>query len=317
MSRTSLKPGFITAIASLAVAAALFGAPQSIADLIRSTVRDIARPGQSAMRIVVDWSAARIRTLGPQPPNAEQLQKLTSELDEWKLRCRQLQIKAALRNQEFANLRELGPAPFQATASEPLVVPELVQAAVLGEETAAWWRAGKLLDKGRTNGISESSLVLEDERPLIDQGKSTELATGQPVYSGRCVVGKIARVGRWTSTVQLVTDPEFRALVQLARLTANGAVFGAEGILEGQGDDHCVLKLISSTEPVRVGQEVYSGGRDATFTAAMFYGTVVKAELKPGATHWEISVEPAIVSQKIRTVQVLRKAMNPLRVLGQ
>ncbi len=317
MSRTSIKPGIITAIASLTVAAALFAAPQSIADVIRSTVRDVARPGQAVTRFAFDWSSAQIQSIGPQQPGAEQLRKLAAELDDSQLRCRQLQIRTASLNQELAELRKLGVAPFQPTTAEPLVVPELVQAAVLGAETAALWRAGKLIDKGRTNGISESSLVLDDERPLIDQGDEVELVTGQPVYSGRCVVGKIANVGRWTSTVQLVTDPEFRALVQLARQTENGPVFGAEGILEGQGDEFCVLKLISSTEPVRVGQEVYSGGRDATFTVAMYYGTVVNAELKPGATHWEIRVKPAVVGHQIQTVQVLRKAMNPLRVLGQ
>ena len=144
----------------------------------------------------------------------------------------------------------------------------------------------------------------------------TGLADGQPVYSGRSIIGKIAVAGRWTSTVRPVTDREFRGLAQLARKTRGGLIFGSQAILEGSGSPLCRLTLVPVTEPVNIGDEVYTGRRDATLPYPLYYGKVVSAKIPPGAAHWEIKVEPAVGKIKAQRVQVLTKKMNPLRQLA-
>jgi hypothetical protein len=47
----------------------------------------------------------------------------------------------------------------------------------------------------------------------------------------------------------------------------------------------------------------------------MLYGRVAKLERKPGAAHWEISMEPAIATAAAPSrVAVLRMELNPARV---
>jgi len=304
------------AVVCCGIGTGLLFAPQWVTKTIRTYVRDAARPGQILVRAGGDFVQKKVRHLEQSQQRESEVAMLRSKLKEWELRLRRLQVENALLHERLSEIEQLGLGPYQSADGSPLIVPELLTARVLGDEMAALWRAGKLIDQGQSSGVRESSLVLEDSNKLIDQGADDDVAAGQPVYSGRCVVGKIAKVGHFSSTVQLLTDPEFRAFVQLARNTPEGVVFGANGILEGQGQELCRLKLISSTEPVEVGNEVYSGDRDGVLPFPMYYGTVVKANQKQETPHWEILVKPAVNGVRFKTVQVLRRLPNPLRLLS-
>ena len=74
---------------------------------------------------------------------------------------------------------------------------------------------------------------------------------------------------------------------------------------------------VTHLPPVSVGDEVYTGGRTGRLPYPMYYGRVTKAELKPGAPHWEIEVQPAVTEAVLKTVHVLREKLNPERVLGE
>ena len=203
-----------------------------------------------------------------------------------------------------------------APASEPvppLVLPRLIEARVLGEETAALWRARKLLAAGAADQIAESALVLDDSRPLVDLGQDAGVSPGDAAYAGRIVVGKIAEVGFYSSTLRLVTDPAYKGLARLARRTSRGLVLGPEGTVVGDGSELCRLKHIA--EPVNVGDEVFTGGTDGAVPARMYYGKVVRAELEPGAREWSVWVRPA-ATEGLESVLILRRALNPDRVLA-
>jgi cell shape-determining protein MreC len=126
-------------------------------------------------------------------------------------------------------------------------------------------------------------------------------------------VGKIGQVGRWTSTVIPLTDPAFRGRAQLVRSSPRGLVLGAEGVVAGDEQGHCRLQLIPATEPVGVGDDVYTSIRESGLPIPMYYGRVVEAHLPEGATHWEIRVQPAETLHEARAVQVLRSILNTAR----
>jgi rod shape-determining protein MreC len=316
MAAKSSKP-LIATVACCTVGVALSLSPSTVTMPVRATVRDIARPGQHAASMLVDRSLFCLKSLQDAAEREDGRLKLEHQLNAWKHRYRRLQIEQALLHEELKRQSTQSPN-FQAVASgQPLIIPELVEAVVLGEESAALWRSGKLLGRGADDGIEESALVLEDVKPLVDQGEDAELAKDQPVYSGRCVVGKIAQVGRWTSTVSLVTDPAYRGLARLGRETPDGLVFGAEGIIAGQNDALCRLEYVSSTESVEVGDDVFTGESDGAVPYPMYYGKVVRAELKAGAPRWDIWVRPAVLDLELKTVQILKRTLNPVRVLAQ
>ena len=285
-------------------------------DRLKIIVRDALGPGQLLLNDALDRSQTSIQNLRQPPDHTEELDRLRSLMAEWEHRNRQLQIRNALLRKRLADKEKTGSPPFPVVASESLLVPELLEAIVLGEENAALWRSGKLIDKGRADGLLESALVLEDRNPLIDQGSDAGLKTGQPVYAGRIVIGRIAKVGRLSSTYEPVTHPNYRGRARLARKTQEGIVFGAGGILAGQGQPLCRLERVSSTVPVSVGDDVYTDTSDGLFPEPMYYGKVVNVKLQPGSPRWEITVKPAAFELNPQTVQILRKRVNPVRNSG-
>ena len=314
MTNVTHKSGVLTAVMLCSAAIGLYVAPSAKTASIRTGLRDAVLPGQLLLKSAVEQLGRSTHKIVISEHSQDELDALETNLDAWKQRYRALQVENLLLREKLSRAEREGIFPYRGSSGRPLIVPDLLQASVLGEETAALWRAGKLLDKGAADGVAESSLVLEDTNPMLDQGGDVGLKTGQPVYSGRCVVGRIARVGRWSSTFQLVTDHNYSGLAQLARTTTRGTVFGARGFLKGRDQPLCRLEEISHTEAVQVGDDVYTANRDGPFPYPMYYGQVVKAELKLGAPRWEIWVRPALHEIDLRTVHVLRTKLNPLRI---
>ncbi len=196
----------------------------------------------------------------------------------------------------------------------PLIVPQVVQARVLGEELASAWRRGLLLNQGSKNGLTEEALVINSSAELLDQGEDAGLSPDMAVFAGQCVLGKMQHVGRWSSTWVPLTDLRFRGRARLARVTSDGLAFSAEGVLIGTGKDGCRLTLIRASEPVSEGDEVFSLESPGGFETPLYYGMVVRSELAPGATNWEIEVRPAVDAKSVREVSVVRPRVNSKRL---
>jgi cell shape-determining protein MreC len=204
--------------------------------------------------------------------------------------------------------QETTDTPSEDPQHPPLVTTDLVTVRVLGQETIQAWQAGRILDRGR--GLSAESLVVEPGHTTLDVGRNRGLARGQPAYAGRRVAGRISRVGRWTSTLQPLTDTRFRGLARLARPGRDQPVFSTRGMLEGTGDGFCRLTLVPATAAVAIGDVVYTDGRDQPDAWPMVYGTVVQAELSDGAPHWDIRIRPAIDLGKLKQLDVLTRRFH-------
>jgi cell shape-determining protein MreC len=159
------------------------------------------------------------------------------------------------------------------------------------------------------------------------------------------VLGKIAEVGQVTSTLRLVTDPDFSARVRITRRTPQGLQVIAEGTLVGEprpaggsrsatgetrtrrgtptaevaGNSNSttgqvpgtpsgrgVCRLKNVTEPVAVGDQVYTAESDGVLRFPMYYGAISAAELPPAANEWEVEVTPAAAACEPGEVEILR-----------
>lgn len=313
--KRSAGAGWPTAVILMA-SAGLSLIPVEAVGPLRGFVRDALRPGQMAALRIADsgrqWAGAlpRWRSDGTSDRILEE------QLQAVRLESRQLQLETARLREELD--KRSGQDEFLLARSEfqPLVTPRLVEARVLGEETAAMWRerGRKLLSVGTNDRISESALVLDDTRPLVDLGADARLSPGDAVYAGRVVIGKIAMAGRFSSTLRLVTDPAYSGRARLARRTSRGLVFGSEGTLVGDGSDLCRLRHIA--DPVNVDDEVFTGDGDGLIPWPMYYGRVVRSELESGAREWSVWVKPAASAERLDTVFILRRAINPDRILA-
>lgn len=308
----SAASGTVTCVLMLA-GVGLYFAPDHVAVRVRTVITDAVKPGQVAARQVTELiqeNAVRVASKSERSRQHE-IDRLQEELQTEQARTAALQIQLA----RLADFEEREAALPEALRSLPrLTSTSLIDATVLGDTVAEKWRKGKLLDRGETSGVRESELVVKSSHSLVDLGRDANLSPEDGLLLGRCVIGKVERVGRWSSTFLLLTDAGYRGRAQLVHQTDSGFVFGAKGILEGQGDPLCRLKGIGSSDSVAVGDAVYTATREGQPATPLYYGRVVEATLGPNDSEWKVMVEPVPVPVDLTSVQILRTAVNPGRM---
>jgi len=258
---------------------------------IRNRARDMVAPGAELIQTAWSESSRLIAELRYRPVDTSRIDQLETELARWRRTALSMQIREARLREDL----ERHQSAVEITPSASLTKLTVVPARVLGgdrDRLVEW--STSLLNCGADDGLAVGDFVLGDEGLLIDQGQSSGIEADLLVRAGRLAVGRIHAVGRWTSTVQPVTDPGFRGAAQLVRSLPEGTVFGAEGVLTGDGEGGCRLQFVPATAPVAVGDLVYSPVRRSPGGVPLHYGTVVEADLAPGATHWVIEVAPAV-----------------------
>ena len=245
------------------------------------------------------------------------LSQLQSELAMWKRAARLQQIAQAEQQEQSERELAMGTSSFSSTSSPSLLVPELIRANVISSREVESFERSLLIERTSRQPIDEGSFVIDSSAELlVDQGTDVGLESEHPVYSGRCVIGRLVDVGRWISRVQLTTDQAYRGRAQVLRAVDGKFSYGPEGILEGTGTDMCRLRYIGREESVRVGDHVYTSTRSALLPEPMYYGAIVKAELDETSREWNIEIEPAMQRELLRYVDVLKQSVNPARVLG-
>ncbi|MBI1346757.1 hypothetical protein GC163_10770 [bacterium] len=289
---------------------AVWFAPPHMVAKCRGVFLDILRPGLQAAQYVEQEIHERQLTW-----QSEQVQRLSRELAaaqsaEAQSEARVRRLSVLLADQSESHATE------QSSADQvpPLFTPALITGHVLGTSLSEAWRKGVVFDRGWPSGVREAALVIQSHAPLIDLGEPDQISPEDPLLMGRVVLGKVAVVGRWTSTYLPVTDQEFRGPAQLLHASSTGAVWGAKGVLKGNGQG-CELQGLSSAMTVRIGDDVYTADRDGLLDAPLYYGKVTTAELTNDGREWIVIVEPASRPSSLTQVQVLRAALNPQRIL--
>ncbi len=307
---------WVPALLSLA-GVVLAASPQQTWRAVRNGIRDLLRPGQLAALSVQEHLRTALEAKPAEESLIAELQSSREQIQSAKLRERKLAVEAAKLHERIEQLETALRIPKAKQQSRPLVVSELLPATVLSRDRAAELRRRTTIALGADARIDPETYILDGEQPLLDQGETTGIAAGQSVSWGRNMVGRIADVGVWTSTIRLITDPDYRGLARLARSAEGGMIWGATGRLRGNGSAKCVLHSIDATELVSVGDLVFTAEQKEALSGPMFYGRVTKAELRPGAVEWEIEIEPAADLQQLTRVHVLRNKLNPLRMMAQ
>jgi cell shape-determining protein MreC len=301
------------ATACLGAGGLLCTAPAALHDRLRGTILDGLKP---AMRL-----ATAIQQKQPGTPSTAGLivstqreQELENALRAANLRSRQLELESARLGEELKQLRAEKPKPFLGETGLPLFAPDLLTARVLdAPATDEVERTILTLDEGHTARVALAEWVLGDDGVTIDQGADANVFADSPVLSGRSVFGRVASTGRFTSRIQHVSDPAFRAHAKLMRRSGEQTVSGAEGLLVGASQGVCRLELIAATEPVETGDLIVTAATIPGIDDALYLGEVQTAVLKPGASHWAITVTPAVSAFGCRQVQVVRVGLHPGR----
>ncbi|MDA0283048.1 MAG: hypothetical protein O3B13_05590 [Planctomycetota bacterium] len=318
----SQNNGTFQVLAACLLAAAMFAVlPASATSPVRDLIRVAVSPGQRCVAWTVSAAESRWQGLldGKLTEQQLKIEQLQTELEQSQLRERQAQLAAESVSRTLANAERHGATPFAVHTSPSLVRLRAVRARVLGREILSELKSHQILDRGRTDGVGSDLWVLNGDLPVVEAGSELSVTDGSPVFAGRCIVGRIVETGRWTSSLQYLTDPGFRTLAVLARTTtagsnaAAGFSFGAEGLLEGRSyltsEGLCELTQIPATELVEVGMPVYSP-TERSLNAPMLFGHVSTAELSPGALNWNVTVRPEVELSELRSVEIVVPEIN-------
>lgn len=293
-AESQYRRGVLSVVGGLLVCGVLICLPEAWAGKVRSLVRDGLSPGQCVI------AATAPNVVGGAASGSE-----ASIDSSWQRQARYWQAEAARLEAELAEANK-APGWPEAATTVPLVKPQLRQARVIGWERRGLAASPAAVIRGGTaNQIAVDDLVLASGESILDQGQGSGIAADDLILAGRTVIGRITRVSRWTSTIQPVSDAEFRGQAQIVRLQENEAILGAEGILTGTGKGDCRLLHVGATEPVAEGDLVFTSLRGVPLSQPLFYGTITRAELVEGEPDWSITVTPALTGTPPNEVQVL------------
>ncbi|WP_298859024.1 rod shape-determining protein MreC [uncultured Gimesia sp.] len=319
MKRATRSSEIKLALLAILTGICLYLMPSAYSSRLYNLIRDASKPGLVLVQQIKSLRYASAET----PLPLTDVKQLETKLSELQQENRRLELHSLKLSEDLGRLKQTGVPSYQSSAGERLLVPDLIEAELLGDSSIALLKEGKLLNQGGERGVFESSFVLESDLPVIDQGEQQGVKAGYSIYAGQAVIGKVNEVGRWTSSLIPVTSVDYRGSARIARKTEQGLQMGVDGILVGMGEGRCQLLQIPPTESIQIGQEVYTGEVDrelplsmqSTLGQPMYYGRIIDAKLPRGAPYWKIIVEPAVKLSEVKQVSVLRKIVNPRRML--
>lgn len=171
----------------------------------------------------------------------------------------------------------------------------------------------KLLEfKARSEFITEPAVVTgfgsstQFKTVFINKGSSAGLMRYQPVINNEGLVGIVVMTTPFTAQLQLLTDSNTAASVQMEKS-------GIRGILTGWKDNKLVINYVDKHEKVSKGERVITNGLDEIFPFGMYVGAVSEIDNESDDMFLIIVVEPAVDFRHLDSLLIIKnKIVRPV-----
>ena len=155
--------------------------------------------------------------------------------------------------------------------------------------------------------ISVGSSLGFEWTATIDAGSRDGVRVNATVVNGKGLVGRVKRVGPYTSTVLLLVDGDFSVGVRLIRS-------GQLGLVTGHGQRELGYQLIGRRARAEVGESMYTSG--STFAAGIPVGRVATTSNDPNSPTLTGTLSPFVDVTSLELVGVVlddvpRRAPRP------
>ncbi|MCE5300245.1 MAG: rod shape-determining protein MreC [Spirochaetia bacterium] len=134
----------------------------------------------------------------------------------------------------------------------------------------------------------------------INRGSEDGVEEGDGVITGGGVAGRIIKVSRSTSMVQLLTDVKSSISIKIPRSKVIG-------ILSGENYNSCIINFVPKEEDVKEGDLVVTSGLGRSFPEGIPVGIVTAANRRVDGLSMSIRVKPMVRIMSVGEVAVLRK----------
>ncbi len=118
------------------------------------------------------------------------------------------------------------------------------------------------------------------------------------VLTSEGVVGYVYRLTNSYADVLTIVDPNSRIDAQVRRIRVHG-------IVEGQDLKRCIMKYVSRTEPVILGDKIVTSGLGNIYPKGIQVGAVSKIERASYGITQQIEIRPSVNFEKLEEVFVL------------
>lgn len=135
----------------------------------------------------------------------------------------------------------------------------------------------------------------------IDKGAGAGVYAGQPVLDANGIIGQVDRVGTFSSSVRLLTDPSHALPVQVNRN-------GVRAIATGTGKlDSLELNGLPNNTDIREGDLLVSSGLGGRFPEGYPVARVTTVDINPGQPFAHVTADPTGAVNRIREVLLVRR----------
>lgn len=136
---------------------------------------------------------------------------------------------------------------------------------------------------------------------VIDVGSKHGISINDTVVSGDALIGRISAVARFTSRVQLITDPGIGVPARVLETRDQGIIRGRSGI-------DCQMDYVPNSSNIEDGNKIVTSSIGGVYPDSILIGVVAKSKAMNGLLFRDIRVRPAIDVSKAESVLVIRQA---------
>lgn len=156
--------------------------------------------------------------------------------------------------------------------------------------------------------VISKNLHLLHNAMVINVGSADSVAPSMPVISDAGLVGRITVVSSHYSIVQLMLNRDFRASVKIQRSRV-------DGILAWQGGTATVMKNISKSQDVRIGDLVMTSEYSNNFPPNINIGIVSSVNDEAGTLFKKVEIQPSVDFTRLQEVFVVRAMPDSARAV--
>lgn len=161
------------------------------------------------------------------------------------------------------------------------ISPAMIAAEVIGQDPTSWFKS-ITINKGEKDGIRK----------------------GMAVISPEGVIGQILKTAPRYSVVLLITDYN-SAIDSVVRRTR------AKAIVEGRGENRCLLKYLLRAEDVVAGDRVVTSGLGGNFPKGLMIGEIEKVDKKGHGIFQYAELVPSVNFTKLEEVLIIKESPLP------
>ncbi|OGW77542.1 MAG: rod shape-determining protein MreC [Omnitrophica bacterium RIFCSPLOWO2_02_FULL_45_16] len=130
---------------------------------------------------------------------------------------------------------------------------------------------------------------------IIDKGAANGVKQNMAVMSTRGIVGRIVEIGKYSSKVLLITDPNLKVGVLIRRNRQGGVMVGRPG-------DRCKIIYIALDSDAKPGDKVITAGFGGVFPKGILVGEIEKVGKEEGRLYKYAIVKPSQDLSKLEEV---------------